>query len=103
MRRRPKRGTRPALRMAEHQSRIRPACAQMAPISLIFVTPMATSSSGVLGKLPDFLEEPILKEGSPFGEVLPLWGTPATAGVPRAHQPFENRYAALQKCGAAEF
>src|SRR5260370_33075686 len=33
----------------------------MAPISLICVTPMATSSSGLLGKLPDFLAEPKLR------------------------------------------
>src|SRR5271166_5115926 len=58
MRRRPKPGTRPASRMAARQSRIRLACAQMALISLIFVTPMATSSSGLLGKLPDFIAEP---------------------------------------------
>ena len=51
----------PALRMAERQSRIRLACAQMALISLIFVTPMATSSSGLLGKLPDFIAEPKLR------------------------------------------
>src|SRR5271169_5109967 len=47
--------------MVEPQSRIRLACAQMALISLIFVTPMATSSSGLLGKLPDFIAEPKLK------------------------------------------
>src|SRR5271167_1888676 len=56
-----KRGTPPALRMAERQSRIRLACAQMALISLIFETPMATSLSGLLGKLPDFIAEPKLR------------------------------------------
>src|SRR5215472_618832 len=55
MRRKPKRGTKPALRMAARRSRIRPASAQMALISLIFVTPMATSSSGLPGKLPDLI------------------------------------------------
>src|ERR1700751_569929 len=55
MRRKPKRGTKPALRMGEHRSRIRLASAQMALISLIFVTPMATSSSGLLGRLPDLI------------------------------------------------
>src|SRR5215831_4473384 len=55
MRRKPKRGTKPALRMAARQSRIRPASGRMALISLIFVTPMATSSSGLPGKLPDLI------------------------------------------------
>src|SRR5690349_18736072 len=55
MRRKPKRGTKPALRMAARRSRIRLASAQMALISLIFVTPMATSSSGLPGKLPDLI------------------------------------------------
>jgi hypothetical protein len=90
------------LRMAERQSRIRLACAQMALISLIFVTPMATSSSGLLGKLPDFIRAKT-EEGRPFGEVLPLWWTPETTGVPRAHQRFKNRYAALQHLGARQF
>src|SRR6266851_9745407 len=88
--------------MAERQSRIRLACAQMALISLIFVTPMATSSSGLLGRLPDFIRAKT-EEGRPFGEVLPLWWTPATTGVPRVHQRFKNRYAALQHLGARQF
>src|SRR5712691_11433843 len=66
--------------MAERQSRIRLACAQMALISLIFVTPMATSSSGLPGKQPDFIRAKT-EEGRPFGEVLPLWWTPATEAV----------------------
>ena len=49
---RPQRGTTPALR--------------------IFVTPMATSSAGLLGKLPDLIAEQKTGEGRPFGEVLPL-------------------------------
>src|SRR5437773_249990 len=61
MRRKPKRGTKPALRMAARRSRIRLACVQMALISLIFVTPTATSSSGLLGKLPDFIAEQKLR------------------------------------------
>src|SRR5690348_8564268 len=55
MRRKPKRGTKPALRMAARRSRIRLASAQMALISLIFVTPMATRSSRLPGKLPDLI------------------------------------------------
>src|SRR2546423_5581651 len=55
MRRKPKRGTKPALRMAARRSRIRLESAQMALISLIFGTPMATSSSGLPGKLPDLI------------------------------------------------
>src|SRR5580700_7744624 len=81
--------------MAARQSRIRLACAQMPLISLIFVIPMATSSSGLLGKLPDW--------GRPFAEVLPLCWTPATTGVPRVHQRFKNRYAAVQHLGARQF
>src|SRR5260370_32613930 len=88
--------------MAERQSRIRLACAQMALISLIFVTPMATSSLGLLGRLPDFIRAKT-EEGRPFGEVLPLWWTPATTGVARVHQRFKNRYAALQHLGARQF
>src|ERR1700737_5624037 len=67
MRRRPKRGTKPALRMGERQSRIPPAFAPMALISLIFVTPMATSSSGLLGKLPDFIAEQKLRRAALSG------------------------------------
>jgi hypothetical protein len=63
---------------------------QIALISLIFVTPMATSSSGLLGKLPGFPAEPKLR-GHPLGEVLPLWWTPAVTGVPRAHQAFKPK------------
>src|SRR5271169_42792 len=98
-----KRGTRPALRMAVRQSRIRLACAQMALISLIFVTPMATRSSGLLGKLPDLIGQQKTEEGRPFGKVLPLWWTPATTGVPRVHQRFRNRFAALQHLGVRQF
>src|ERR1700730_11963498 len=61
MRRRPKRGTKPASRTAARRSRTRRASVRMALISLICVTPMATSSSGLLGKLPDFLAEPKLR------------------------------------------
>ena len=46
----PRRGTRPALRMAGRRSRIRLACARMALFLRIFVTPMVTSSSRLLGK-----------------------------------------------------
>src|SRR5712692_2043351 len=53
--------------MAASQSRIRLACAQMALISLIFVTPMATSSSGLLGKLPDFIAEQKLRRAALSG------------------------------------
>src|SRR6516225_361816 len=55
MRRKPKRGTKPALRMAARRSKIRLASAQMALTSRIFVTPMDTSSSGLLGRLPDVI------------------------------------------------
>ena len=41
--------------VAARRSKIRPACALTALISLIFVTPMAISSSGLLGKLPDLI------------------------------------------------
>src|SRR6202011_4306739 len=61
MRHRPKRGTKPASRTAARRSRTRRASVRMALISLICVTPMATSSSGLLGKLPDFLAEPKLR------------------------------------------
>ena len=44
-----------AWHMAARRSRIRLASAQMALISLIFVTPMATSSSGLLGKALDLI------------------------------------------------
>src|SRR5437660_2846674 len=70
MRRKPKRGTKPALRMAALRSRIRLASAQTALISLIFVTPMATSSSRLPGKAPDpiaqqkKLRRAVLQEGS---------------------------------------
>src|ERR1700730_18438860 len=67
MRRKPKRGTRPALRMAARRSRIRLASAQMALISLIFVTPMATRSSGLPGRLPDLFAQEKTEEGRPFG------------------------------------
>src|SRR5271169_6107020 len=93
----------PALRMVERQSRIRLACAQMALISLIFVTPMATSSSGLLGKLLTLSQSQNWGGPSFRGEVLPLWWTPATTGVPRAHQAFKNRYTALQHLGARQF
>jgi hypothetical protein len=42
----------------------------MALISPIFVTPMATSSSGLLGKLPDFIAEPKLRRGLLSGRFL---------------------------------
>ena len=46
----PRRGTRPALRMAVRRSRIRPACARTALILPIFVTPMVTRLSRSRGK-----------------------------------------------------
>src|ERR1700746_152180 len=91
MRRKPKRGTKPALRMAARQSRIRLASAQMELISLIFVTPMATRSSGLLGKLPDLIAQQKTEESRLFGKVLSLWWTPATAGVPRVHRRFKRQ------------
>jgi len=50
-------------------------------ISLIFLTPMAKSAPGLLGKLPDLITQQKTEEGRPFAKVLPLWWTPATAGV----------------------
>src|SRR5438270_11920153 len=70
MRRKPKRGTKPALPMAARRSRIRLASAQMALISLIFVTPMATSSSGLPGKLSDLIGQQKTEEGRRFGTVF---------------------------------
>src|SRR6516165_8540592 len=70
MRRKPKRGTKPVLRMAARRSRIRLASAQMALISLIFVTPMATRLSGLLVRLPD----PIPLAAAPHPLPLPASG-----------------------------
>src|ERR1700732_786646 len=103
MRHRPKRGTKPASRTAARRSRTRRASVRMALISLICVTPMATSSSGLLGKLPDFLAEPKLRRAVLSGRFFRSWWTPATTGVPRAHQAFKNRYAALRHLGARQF
>src|SRR6516225_5065710 len=66
MRRKPKRGTRPASRMAVRRSRIRPESAQMALILPIFVTPMATSLSGLPGKLPDLIAQATAPHPSPL-------------------------------------
>src|SRR5271167_2469998 len=96
-----KRGTPPALRMAARQSRIRLACAQMALISLIFVTPMATSSSGLLGKLPDVIAEQKTEEGRPFRAALAgertwldhgwPWETQRPVSAPRRHRADRQR------------
>src|SRR5437588_3695368 len=53
MQHKPKRGTKPASRMAASQSRIRPASVRMAPISLICVIPTATKSLGLLVRRAD--------------------------------------------------
>src|ERR1700719_842302 len=81
MRRKPKRGTKPALRMAARRSRIRLASAQMALISLIFVTPMATSSSGLPGKLA--------KETNWIADEIPLTRLRVRLGYasPTLHNP----------------
>ena len=89
--------------MAERQSRIRLAWVQMALISLIFVTPMTTSSSGLLGKLLDLIAEQKMRRAVLSREVLPLRWTPATTGVPRTHQAFKNRYAGLQHLGVRQY
>src|SRR5260370_41708851 len=88
--------------MAERQSRVRLVWAQMGLISLFVVSRMAQSSVGCLGRRPGFIRA-ITEEGRPCGEALPLWWTPATTGVPRVHQRFKNRYAALQHLGARQF
>src|SRR4029077_12884495 len=90
--------------MAERQSRIRLACAQMALISLISVTPMATSSSGLLGKLPDFIAEPKLRRAVLSGRFFRSGGRRRPPASTRVHQPFKNRYAAplgrVRRCRA---
>src|ERR1700746_3480268 len=68
MRRKPKPGTKPVLRTVARQSRIRLASAQMARISLIFGTPMATKLSGLLGKLPDLSLSHSKNRGPPLRE-----------------------------------
>src|ERR1700740_3346496 len=84
MRREPKGGTKPALRMGAHRSRIRLASAQMALISLIFVTPMATSSSGLLGKLPNLVALQKIEKDRPCPSVgFSRWWMLANTGVPR--------------------
>src|SRR6266446_299326 len=95
MRRRPKRGTKPASRMAARRSRIRLACAQMALISLIFVTPMVTSSSGLLGKLPDFIAEPKLRRAVLSGRFFRSGGRRRPLASLECIQAFKNRYATL--------
>lgn len=65
-----------------------PVCAQMALISLILVTPIATSSSGLHGRLLDLRTQQKLRRAILFGKALPLWWTPATAGVLGVHQRF---------------
>ena len=89
--------------MAERQSRIRLACAQMALISLIFVTLMATSSSGLLGKLPDFLAEPKLRRAVLSGRFFRSGGRRRPPVSLERIRPLRNRYAALQHLGARQF
>ena len=55
IRNRPRRGTKPASRMAARRSRTRPACVLRGRISLIFVIPMETSWSRLPVRLPDYL------------------------------------------------
>src|ERR1700757_4981988 len=96
MRRKPKRGTKPALRMGAHRSRIRLASAQMALISLIFVTPMATSSSGLLGKLPNLIAPQKIEKDRPcpsvgFSRSGGCWRTPVSLELHQRRKRFAER------------